>query len=36
MGGTKFANHVLKHPDMYIKMIDYIIDYSDEKVDEKI
>ncbi|CAD8185847.1 unnamed protein product [Paramecium pentaurelia] len=35
LGATKFADHVIKHPEMYQKMIDYIIQFEDELIDKK-
>ncbi|CAK69282.1 unnamed protein product (macronuclear) [Paramecium tetraurelia] len=35
LGATKFADHVLKHPEMYQKMINYIIQFEDELIDKK-
>ncbi|CAD8128039.1 unnamed protein product [Paramecium sonneborni] len=35
LGATKFADHVIKHPEMYQKMIDYIIQFEDELINKK-
>ncbi|CAD8193917.1 unnamed protein product [Paramecium octaurelia] len=35
LGATKFADHVIKHPEMYQKMINYIIQFEDELIDKR-
>ncbi|CAK84076.1 unnamed protein product (macronuclear) [Paramecium tetraurelia] len=35
MGANKFADHIIKHPVMYYKMIRYIISVEDELTDKK-
>ncbi|CAD8127244.1 unnamed protein product [Paramecium sonneborni] len=35
LGATKFADHVIQHPEMYQKMIDYIIQFEEELIDKK-
>ncbi|CAD8169980.1 unnamed protein product [Paramecium octaurelia] len=35
MGANKFADHIIKHPVMYMRMIHYIISVEDELTDKK-